>query len=65
MSKDPSVNQSPIGRRRSSNLLKKHVQFPEDFKCFDEEDEVLCITDTNGNGPDPVDSPSSRTALQY
>lgn len=30
-------------------MLKKHVQFPEDFKCVEEE-EVLCTNDSNGNG---------------
>ncbi|XP_031618077.1 uncharacterized protein LOC116337554 isoform X2 [Contarinia nasturtii] len=60
----PVSNTSPIGRRHSSNMLKKHVQFPEDFKCFEEEDEVLCINDSNGN-PDPDDSPPSIATLQY
>lgn len=63
--KGPVPNISPIGRRRSSNMLKKHVQFPEDFKCFEEEDEVLCITESNGNGPGPVDSPPNINTLQY
>lgn len=52
-----------IGRRRSSNMLKKHVQFPEDFKCFEEEEEVLCTTDSNGSGPGPVDSPPNINTL--
>lgn len=65
--KGPVPNISPIGRRRSSNMLKKHVQFPEDFKCFEEEeDEVLCITNSNGNGPGPVDTPPTTiNTLQY
>lgn len=46
-------------------MLKKHVQFPEDFKCFEEEEEVLCMTDSNGNGTEPVDSPPSMYTLNF
>lgn len=46
-------------------MLKKHVQFP-DVKCFEEEeDEILCTNDSNGNAPDPVYSPPTENALQY
>lgn len=41
-------NKSPNMRRHSS-VLKKHVQFPEDFKYIEEE-EILCTTDSNGTG---------------
>lgn len=63
---DSAPNVSPtFGRRRSSNMLKKHVQFPEDFKCFEEEEEVLCMTDSNGNGTEPVDSQSSMYTMNF
>lgn len=43
------ANKSPKVRRHSS-VSKKHVQFPEDFKYVEEEEEILCTTDSNGTG---------------
>lgn len=55
-----------LDRRPSSNILKKHVKFPEDFKCVD--DEVLFTHDFHEDGSCTVaiDSPPSIIAsLQF
>lgn len=48
-------------------MLKKHVQFPEDFKCVEEE-EILFTNNSNVNGSDQIgiDSPPSAiVSMQY
>lgn len=42
-------------------VLKKHVKFPENFKCVEEES--LCCDDSNENGTDIVaaETPPSVT----
>lgn len=65
MKKGPAPNISSMDRRRSSNMMKKHVQFPEDFKCLEEEEEGLCTTDSNGTGPDLNDSSPRMLTMEY
>lgn len=43
-------------------MLKKHVQFPEDFKCVEEE-ESLFTNNSNGNGTDRIDINSPPSAV--
>lgn len=49
----------PIHEQRPTKVSKKHVQFPEDCKCVEEES--LCCDDSNGNGTDvpAIETPPS------
>lgn len=59
------MNKPPLHPLRPTSVLKKHVQFPDNFNGVVQE--IFCGDDSNGNGSDTVaiETPPSVIVVSF